>query len=42
LPDNSQKILGKGILPLMKSAGDNKIVCVWQKDGVIKSAFVNL
>jgi len=42
LPDNSQKILGKGILPLLKYMGDDKVVCVWQEDDLIKRAVVNL
>ncbi len=40
LPNNSQIIVGKGILPLLKFAGDDKVVCIWQQDNRIKKAII--
>jgi len=42
MPDGSQKILGKGILPLMKAVSDDEFVCVWQNEKEIKSATISL
>ena len=42
LPDNSKKILGKGMLPLLKFTGNNKLLCVWQQDDLIKNTLINL
>lgn len=42
LPNGTNKIIGKGSLPLLKSVGDNKVVCVWQDERQIKTTILNL
>jgi hypothetical protein len=39
LGDGTKKTVGKGSTPVLKSISDNEIVCVWQDDKTIKSAF---
>lgn len=42
LPDGSEKVMGKGILPLLKSADYRKILCVWQYEGEIYYRFIKV
>lgn len=42
LPDGSQKIIGKGILPVLKSINDNKVLCVWENDKQIEGYLLKL
>jgi len=38
LPQGTTKIIGKGNLPLLRSLGDDEVICVWEDDKSIKSA----
>lgn len=40
LPDGTNKIIGKGNLPLLKSVSSNTVVCVWQNENEIKSVIL--
>lgn len=40
LPDGGEKILGKGILPNLKSITNDQVICVWQNDDKIMSALL--
>jgi hypothetical protein len=42
LPNGSEKVLDKGILPLLKAVSDNAVLCVWQHEGEIKSEIITL
>jgi len=42
LPDGSQKIIGKGMLPVLKSAGDGDVFCVWENDKQIEGYILHL
>lgn len=42
LPNGAKTIIGKGILPIVKSVNDKEVVCVWQQEENIKSALINL
>lgn len=41
-PNGSQRMLGKGILPVMKAVTDDEVICVWQNEREIKSATLDL
>lgn len=42
LPNGSQKALGKGILPVMKSVSNDEVICVWQTENEIEIAVIKL
>jgi hypothetical protein len=42
LPDGSQKVLGTGVLPLIKSVSKDEVICVWQDEEEIKSDIFTL
>ncbi|MEO6219737.1 MAG: hypothetical protein ABIO81_04865 [Ginsengibacter sp.] len=42
LPDGSLKIIGKGILPILKSVNDNEILCIWENNKRIESYLLHL
>ena len=40
--DGSQKIIGKGMLPVLKSTGDGDVFCVWENDKQIEGYILHL
>ena len=42
LSDGSLKELGKGSSPVLKAAGNDKLLCVWEDDAEIKTALIRL
>jgi len=42
LPNGYPKIIGKGMLPVLKSINDKKVVCIWENDGKIEGYILHL
>jgi hypothetical protein len=42
LPDGSQKVVGKGSLPVLKSINDNEVICVWENNQQIEGYIFHL
>jgi hypothetical protein len=40
--DDKKKELGKGTLPVIKSVGSNKVLCIWQHNKEIKGGLIKL
>ena len=40
LPQGTKKTIGNGNLPLLKSLGDNEVICVWSEDKNINSTIL--
>ncbi len=42
LPGGKKELLGKGSLPVLKTIGEDELICVWQQDKEIRRALLHL